>query len=195
MKVFRLDVEQWLPGPLREVFAFFADPQNLETITPPWLQFEIKTRGPVEMRPGALIDYRLRLHGVPLAWRSEITVWDPPRRFVDVQVRGPYRLWCHQHLFEECHGRTLVHDHVDYAVPGGRLVQKFLVARAVGRIFEFRRRKLEDIFRIPPLTGGLPAAEDLRSTVRGKTIEACGKSERAQSRDTPETKPTEAIEE
>jgi ligand-binding SRPBCC domain-containing protein len=146
MRIFQFDAEQWLPHLRQEVFAFFADPQNLETITPPWLEFEIKTRGHIEMRQGAIIDYRLRLHGVSFKWRSEITVWDPPLRFVDVQVRGPYRLWRHQHIFEESGGHTRICDHVEYAVPGGRLVQKFMVARNVERIFEFRRHKLEKIF-------------------------------------------------
>jgi hypothetical protein len=146
MRIFRLDAEQWLPRPLGEVFAFFAAPQNLEAITPPWLHFEIRTQGRIEMRRGAVIDYRLRLHGIPVSWRSGIEAWDPLRSFVDVQVRGPYRLWRHQHTFEERDGRTLVCDHVAYAVPGGWLVQKFLVARELERIFEFRRRKLEEIF-------------------------------------------------
>ncbi|MBP1624973.1 MAG: cyclase/dehydrase, partial [Acidobacteria bacterium] len=137
----------WLDRPLKEVFAFFADPMNLETITPAWLQFTIKTAPQFEMRQGALVDYRLRLHGIPLAWRSRITVWDPPLKFVDDQVKGPYRLWHHEHTFEKKDGGTLVRDHVDYAVPGGLLVQKLMVRREVERIFDFRRRKLAEIFR------------------------------------------------
>ncbi len=147
MRIFNLDSEQWINRPLREVFPFFADPRNLEAITPPWLRFELKARGNLEMRWGLKIDYRLRLHGVPFSWRSEITVWDPPLRFVDEQVRGPYRQWRHDHRFEENDGRTLVRDHVDYAVPGGWLVQKLLVGREVDKIFEFRRRTLAEIFR------------------------------------------------
>ncbi len=146
MKIFSFDSEQWISKPLRDVFPFFANPKNLETITPAWLRFEIRTPGNIEMRQGAKIDYRLHLHGVPLKWRSEITIWDPPCRFVDEQVRGPYRLWRHEHTFEEKEGRTRVRDHVDYAVLGGRLVQRFLVMRDVERIFEFRSRKLEEIF-------------------------------------------------
>jgi hypothetical protein len=147
MKIFTLDSELWLDRPLKEVFAFFADPMNLETITPAWLQFTIKTAPQFEMRQGALVDYRLRLHGIPLAWRSRITVWDPPLKFVDDQVKGPYRLWHHEHTFEKKDGGTLVRDHVDYAVPGGLLVQKLMVRREVERIFDFRRRKLAEIFR------------------------------------------------
>jgi ligand-binding SRPBCC domain-containing protein len=147
MRIFSLDSEQWINRPLREVFPFFADPRNLEAITPPWLRFELKARGNLEMHRGLKIDYRLRLHGVPFSWQSEITVWDPPLRFVDEQVHGPYRLWRHDHRFEEKDGRTLVRDHVDYAVPGGWLVQKLAVGRKLRRIFEFRRRTLEEIFR------------------------------------------------
>jgi ligand-binding SRPBCC domain-containing protein len=147
MKTFTLDSELWLAHPLPEIFAFFADASNLETITPPWLRFEITTPRPIEMGRGTRIDYRLRLHGFSFSWRSEITVWDPPHRFVDEQVRGPYRLWRHEHTFEEKGGGTSVRDHVDYAVPGGLLVQKFVVGRDVVQIFDFRRKKLQEIFR------------------------------------------------
>jgi ligand-binding SRPBCC domain-containing protein len=149
MKIFDFDCEQFLHQPRQNVFKFFGDAQNLEAITPPWLWFEIKTRAPIEMLPGVLIDYRLRLHGIPITWQSRIEVWDPPHRFVDVQVRGPYRLWRHEHRFEEKGGGTLVRDHVEYAVLGGRIIQKLLVARDIVRIFEFRRRKLEEIFTCP----------------------------------------------
>lgn len=146
MKIFRLNSEQWIRRPLGEVFAFFSNPVNLETITPTWLQFEIKTKSPFTMQEGALINYSLRLHGLPLSWTSRITVWEPPRRFVDDQVKGPYRLWHHEHTFEEKDGGTLVVDHVDYAVLGGSFINKLLVARDVARIFEFRRNKLAEIF-------------------------------------------------
>ncbi len=146
MRIFRLDSELWLDCPVQEVFTFFADPVNLETITPPWLRFEIETKPPFEMQKGTLIDYRLRLHGIPLSWRSEITVWDPPHKFVDEQVRGPYRFWHHEHTFDEKDGGTVVRDHVDYAVPGGFLTNRLVVARDVAQIFDFRRRKLSEIF-------------------------------------------------
>jgi len=146
MKTFTLDSELWLNHPLKEVFGFFSDPANLEAITPPWLNFEIQTRRPFEIRQGVFIDYRLRLHGIPFSWRSWISVWDPPHRFIDEQVRGPYRLWRHEHTFLERDGGTLVKDHVDYRIVGGLLVQKLIVARDVAKIFEFRRRKLRQIF-------------------------------------------------
>ena len=147
MNRFVHDSEQLVPRPLEEVFAFFSDPHNLQRITPPWLDFEVLGMSDSQMREGLLIDYRLRIHGIPIRWRSEITVWDPPRRFVDEQRRGPYRLWIHEHTFEARGDGTLVCDHVQYSVPGGVIVQKLFVARDVGRIFAFRRRKLEELFR------------------------------------------------
>ncbi len=146
MKIFTLDSEQWIKRSRDQVFAFFADPLNLQVITPPWLRFEIKTSHPIQMRQGTRIEYRLRLHGFPISWKSEITVWEPPDRFVDDQVKGPYRLWHHEHTFEEKDRGTLVRDHVRYSVPGGFLINRLLVARDVAGIFEFRRRKLKEIF-------------------------------------------------
>ena len=146
MSTFELHSSVTLPRPLDEVFPFFSDARNLERLTPPWLRFSVLTPGPIEMRPGAAIDYRLRLRGVPLRWRSEITVWEPPVRFVDEQRRGPYRLWIHEHRFEEADGRTLAHDHVRYAVPGGWFVDRLLVRRDLQRVFEYRRTVLRDLF-------------------------------------------------
>jgi ligand-binding SRPBCC domain-containing protein len=138
-----LHSEIWLARPPEEVFAFFADAANLQTLTPPWLDFTILTPAPILMRPGTLIDYRLRLHGFPIRWQSEITVWEPPHRFVDEQRRGPYKLWLHEHRFEAREGGTQVTDDVRYAVPGGRLTDRLFVRRDVERIFAFRREKLQ----------------------------------------------------
>lgn len=151
VKIFELKTEQWLPRPLGEIFPFFADARNLQVLTPPWLNFEILTPGVIEMHPGTLIDYRLRLHGITLRWQSEITAWEPPHRFLDEQRRGPYRMWHHEHRFEEAGGKTLVSDHIRYAVPGGWLVNRLLVAPDVHRIFSWRREKLQELFpaRIP----------------------------------------------
>ncbi len=145
MILFTLNKEQWIPRTREELFPFFANPENLEQLTPPWLHFRIVTPR-VEMRAGARIDYRLRVHGVPLKWQSEITVWEPPFRFIDVQKRGPYRAWIHEHTFESRDGGTLMRDYVQYAVTGGALVRKFLVAPDLEKIFNFRRIRLESIF-------------------------------------------------
>jgi ligand-binding SRPBCC domain-containing protein len=146
VRTFDFSCEQWLPRPLAEVFPFFAAARNLGTITPPWLRFEVLTPEPIEMRVGALIDYRLRWHGLPLPWRTEITAWEPPHRFVDRQLRGPYRLWVHDHRFEERDGGTLVSDRVTYAVPGGALAERLFVRQDVEAIFAFRWSALERRF-------------------------------------------------
>lgn len=142
MRVFALHSTQWLPRRLEEVFGFFADARNLERITPSWLHFSVLTPAPIEMRAGALIDYRLRVRGIPLRWRSEITAWEPPLRFVDEQRRGPYRMWVHEHTFTQRDGGTEVGDRVTYAVPGGWLIERLLVGPDVRRIFAHRRRVL-----------------------------------------------------
>jgi ligand-binding SRPBCC domain-containing protein len=139
---FRLETETLLRRPVDEVFSFFADARNLEALTPPWLRFRIVTPGAIELSAGTTIDYRLRVHGLPVVWRSEITDWSPPHRFVDVQVRGPYRRWVHEHTFVEHEFGTLARDVVDYAVPGGRLANDLFVMRDLRRIFDYRRRAL-----------------------------------------------------
>jgi ligand-binding SRPBCC domain-containing protein len=138
--------ECWLPEPIGRVFSFFADAANLGVITPPWLHFTILTPLPITMRVGALIDYRLRVHGLPLRWQTEITGWAPPYRFVDEQRRGPYRLWVHTHTFEERDGGTLCRDQVDYAVSGGALIDRLFVRRDVKAIFAYRERALKTRF-------------------------------------------------
>ncbi len=154
MQIHRIERETFLARPRPEVFEFFSDAGNLEELTPDFLRFEIVTpspsKGPIEMAAGRLIDYRLRVRGVPIRWRSVIRVWEPPVRFVDEQVRGPYRRWHHEHLFEERDGGTAVIDRVDYAVPGGpgleRLVHRLLVGPDVRKIFDHRQQRLEEIF-------------------------------------------------
>lgn len=142
--------EQFIPKPLEEVFAFYADARNLERLTPSWLRFEVLTPEPIEMAKGIRIDYRLKLRGLPMRWQSEITLWEPPLRFVDFQRRGPYSLWEHLHTFEQLDGGTLVGDWVRYAVPGGRLVDRLFVSRDVRRIFTHRGEKLAELFAAGP---------------------------------------------
>ena len=146
MRVREFQSEIWLPRSPAEVFPFFGDATNLNLITPPWLNFEIVTPGPIEMRAGTLIDYRLRVRGVLLRWRTRINEWEPPRRFVDEQIRGPYRLWIHKHVFEPREGGTLARDFVRYAVPLDFLAHRWLVRPDVERIFEFRSRVLQKHF-------------------------------------------------
>jgi ligand-binding SRPBCC domain-containing protein len=131
----------WLPAPRERVFQFFADAENLEWLTPPWLKFRVITPLPIVIGRGTVIDYRLRLRGIPLRWRSEISAWDPPHRFVDEQRRGPYRRWVHTHTFDEDNGGTRVGDAVDFDMAGGPLVA-WLVKRDIRTIFAFRREAL-----------------------------------------------------
>lgn len=146
MRVHTFETELWLPRPLEEVFAFFSDATNLEAITPPWLRFRILTRTPIEMRCGTVIDYKLRIRGVPIRWRTLITAWEPPRRFVDEQVRGPYRLWRHEHTFEPGGAGTTMCDRVQYALPCDLLLHRWLVRPDIERIFAHRAETLQRHF-------------------------------------------------
>lgn len=143
------ETELWLPVAREKVFPFFADARNLEVITPPWLNFKILTPGEIPMRVGALIDYQIRIHGWPVCWQTKITEWNPPFSFRDEQLRGPYRLWRHTHTFEEKDGGdggTLCRDRVEYAVPGGALVNRLFVRRDVEKIFAYRAGALQKHF-------------------------------------------------
>ena len=146
MKTFTLTNELWLPQSPDEVFPFFADASNLQRLTPSSLRFRILTPPPIEMAVGTLIDYRIRLRGIPMRWQSEITVWEPPYRFVDEQRRGPYRFWVHEHTFTPHDGGTLARDIVQYAVLGGAIVQRLFIASELRRIFDYRNAALRDFF-------------------------------------------------
>jgi len=143
---YRLECETVLPRPLAEVFPFFADCRNLERITPDDLRFVILTPGPIVMREGLRIDYRIRLGPFPMRWQTEITAWEPPHRFVDVQREGPYRVWVHEHAFREEDGLTHMTDRVEFLSPGGRLVHELFVNRKVRDIFRFRARTFSRLF-------------------------------------------------
>ena len=145
MKTFHLKTEQKIQKSQDQLFTFFSDAHNLAKITPPWLNFRMLTPAPVEMKVGTLIDYRLKLRGIPIRWQSEITAWDPPHRFVDEQRRGPYRCWTHTHTFVPVPDGTLIRDEVEYAVLGGWLVQKFFVAPDIEKIFAYRSTKLKEL--------------------------------------------------
>jgi ligand-binding SRPBCC domain-containing protein len=135
-----------VPRPREEVFAFFSDALNLERITPPWLQFRVITPAPIQMQVGTEIDYRIRIRVIPARWRSRITVWEPPKRFVDEQVRGPYRIWIHEHRFSDESTGTACEDHVQYAPPGGALINMLFVERDIRNIFSYRTARLREIF-------------------------------------------------
>jgi ligand-binding SRPBCC domain-containing protein len=146
--VYVLEREQLVRAPADAVFAFFEDPSNLEAITPRWLGFEILTPRPIAMREGAIIEYRLRLAGLPLRWRTRIARHEPGRGFVDVQERGPYALWEHSHDFEPTDRGVLVRDRVRYALPfglAGRIAHGLWVQPALARIFDFRFRRVREL--------------------------------------------------
>jgi ligand-binding SRPBCC domain-containing protein len=142
-RVHIVERDQRVEVSIAEAFAFYGDAHNLERITPPWLGFEVTTPKPIEMGIGTLIEYRLRLHRLPISWQTRIEVWEPPRRFVDAQVRGPYSLWEHTHTFEEDGpGATIIRDRVRYSIPFGplgELANRLLVQRDLGQIFDYRR--------------------------------------------------------
>ena len=143
MRIHVLQREQRLAAPPEAVFPFFEDAWNLEAITPRFLGFRVTTPRPLEMRAGALIDYRLKLHGIPVRWRTRIEAFEPPHMFVDVQLSGPYRLWHHTHVFEpDGRGGTIMRDRVRYALPLGPLGEAAdlaFVRRDLKRIFDFRQ--------------------------------------------------------
>lgn len=138
----------FIERPIDEVFRFFSDAHNLERITPPDLKFDILTPAPIDMHAGTLIDYKLRVRRIPIRWRTLINVWEPPHRFVDEQLRGPYRMWHHEHTFQSVAGGTNVIDRVTFRPIGGALMTRLFVGRDVRRIFEFRARVLKQIFAL-----------------------------------------------
>lgn len=147
MRTSVLERTQRVSCDLAEVFAFFVDPQNLATITPPWLEFRI-VEAPPKVYRGALIRYRLRLKGVPVRWLTEITEWQPMRSFTDVQRVGPYRLWEHTHRLAAVPDGTEIYDHVRYRVLGGPLaplVDRF-VRPLLEEIFDYRATRITELF-------------------------------------------------
>lgn len=139
----RLTRELTLDLPIAQVFDFFADAGNLERITPPELNFNIITPRPIDIKQGTLIDYKLKMRGIPMKWRTEISVWEPPFRFVDQQLRGPYTQWIHTHTFTEISpSQTLMEDEVRYRLPFEPLgdVAHFFVKSELAYIFDYRQK-------------------------------------------------------
>ena len=146
---YSIEREQLVPRPLSEVFAFFADAANLEVLTPGFLRFRILTPVSIRMAAATLIDYEIRIAGIPQRWKTLIEVFETPRRFVDVQLRGPYAWWRYTHEFSESAGGTTIRDSVEYEMPFGLLgvmVRGLLVRRMLEAIFDYRRAKIEEIF-------------------------------------------------
>lgn len=143
-----LERYQVVARPREEVFAFFAEPRNLEAITPGFLRFRILPPVPTDIAEGTLIDYQLRLYGLPFRWRTRIASVEPGRSFVDVQLRGPYALWEHTHRFEDVPWGTRVTDRVRYTLPLGplgALAHPLLVRRTLERIFDHRRERVVEL--------------------------------------------------
>jgi ligand-binding SRPBCC domain-containing protein len=146
---YQLQTRLFVARDLETTFSFFADAGNLQRLTPPWLDFSIVTPQPIPMHDGAIIDYRIRVHGIPINWRTEIAEWQPPHRFVDQQLRGPYRRWRHTHTFTPVAGGTLVEDTVRYRPFGGALVHGLFVRRDLEGIFTFRQEEVLNVFGVP----------------------------------------------
>lgn len=142
---------QGLQRPRSEVFAFFADPSNLQALTPPWLHFEVLTQAPLPRGENAVFEYRLRVRGFPIRWRTLIEAYDEGARFVDRQISGPYALWHHTHLFEDLpDGGTRIIDRVRYRIgwgPFGRIVTALWVRKDIKRIFAYRKQALAERFQ------------------------------------------------
>ena len=136
--------------PRAEVFEFFSNAANLERITPAELNFQITTPHPIEMREGALIEYRLKLNGFPMNWKTLISKWDPPHEFVDEQLSGPYKQWIHRHTFTEIDANTtLIEDEVRYRLPLEPFgdIAKFFVVWQLDSIFDHRQKIVAEHFR------------------------------------------------
>jgi len=171
-----LQREQWVAAPIENVFAFFSDAANLESLTPPWLRFRIVTPTPIEMRPGARIEYRIDWRVVPIRWQTEIVEWSPPRRFVDVQLRGPYRQWHHTHSFTSKDGGTLVEDVVRYSLPlgiVGRIAHYVAVRRDVERVFDYRVARIAELFE------GRTLSDATEPNAIGVVFQSCDRSSAA----------------
>ena len=196
-RTYLIEREQWLDRPIEEVFAFYGDATNLEAITPALLRFSVITPAPIAMGAGTLIDYRLRWRGVPLRWRTVIEAWEPPYRFIDRQLKGPYRLWHHTHTFEQQRGGTLIRDIVRYQLPFGWLgaaAHRLGVRRDLEAIFDHRALRVREIFSEPgpgvrrgespswasdrPCGGRSACAEGRESPAEGETPPSWGPAAR-----------------
>ena len=140
---------QWIPQTPEQIFPFFSEAKNLEELTPDTLNFKVLEQSTPEIQEGTLIDYQLKIHGFPAKWRTEILDWKPGQKFVDQQLKGPYSVWHHTHSFEPLAGGTLMQDRVRFQLPAGWLGDLFgapLVKKDVNHIFDYRRKKIHELF-------------------------------------------------
>tara|TARA_B100001540_G_C15351853_1_gene437248 strand:- start:46 stop:507 length:462 start_codon:yes stop_codon:yes gene_type:complete len=150
MKVYKLKFEQNINRPLEEVFSFFSKPENLSLITPKKLCFEILTPTPIKMKEGQLIDYTIKLFKKEIRWRTLITEYDYPKKFVDQQLKGPYSMWHHTHKFTDCGDSVHMIDEVSYSVPFGvlgRFVNFLFIKKDLQEIFDYRRDVIDNYFK------------------------------------------------
>jgi len=149
MKTFEINMKQYINKPLEVVFEFFSKPENLEMITPKSLSFNILTPTPIKMEKGSLIDYTIRLFGIPIHWRTLISDYEPPFRFVDQQIKGPYTFWHHTHTFKLVEGGVEIIDEVKYSLPLGwlgTLAHAIWVRKDLEKIFEYRKTVIQHYF-------------------------------------------------
>lgn len=145
----KLVTEQWVPQPIDRVFERYSNPKNLEDLTPDFLHFKVTKVSHPKIQEGTVLDYQLKLHGIPMRWQSRITDWVPGKRFADLQTRGPYAFWHHIHEFYEDRGGTVIRDIVAYKLPGwvpGDILAHAYVKKDLEKIFMFRRQQTEKIF-------------------------------------------------
>ena len=165
MRVYKIEMNQFIKRPLLEVFEFFSRPENLAQITPGKLNFKILTPGVLEMKEGAIIDYTIKLFNIPIHWRTLITTYEAPYKFVDEQVKGPYAFWHHTHIFKEVRGGVEIHDSVSYSIPFGvigRILHILWIKRDLQYIFEYRKNVIDTIFSKNIESKQLPHSKKVR---------------------------------
>ena len=150
MKVFKIKVKQFIGSSVEEVFGFFSRPENLSVITPSNLNFKILTPSPIEMKQGAVIDYTIEIFKIPIHWRTLITTYEPPFKFVDEQIKGPYNFWHHTHMFKEVPEGVEIYDEVHYSIPFGPLggiLHALWIKKDLNHIFEYRKGVIDNLFK------------------------------------------------
>ena len=144
---YQLETAFIVAADLQTTWSFFSRAQNLPTITPPWLDFRLLTPSPITLQQDSIMDYTIRWLGARIHWRTRIIDWSPPHQFIDLQIRGPYTLWHHQHTFVPAPGGngTECRDRVVYKLPGmvlGRITHRLAVRRQLVEIFEYRQQQV-----------------------------------------------------